>query len=878
MRFKPLFAPLAADVAVEPREIERADAVEIVLAPSAWSDVQVEAWLDWTDAPFSSRPDLPLNGAVHDWAERLAHAGRDGGVFANAAEGRRFEAELTGAVLLGLTAVSDADDRASDALRLDLSEPEAERRLAQQAAVWRRDRLAAHAAEALAQALANVADAVARCEGDAAACADPASNPALTRAAHVARQCGAADADILRAIKGEGLSAGAAPLADAAQAPLIVLAQPDTAAVGGPLALAVAEAALEGPVVAVFTPADADAAADATLAARATLSLPALAAAFGDDFEEALAALTALLVTALDLTLDISSDDRRAAARPIALGLGGLADWAVAQDAAAPAAPASVLAAKLARWANAAAADLAARLGPCAEWEAAKDETLAALTERGEPVEALRAHGRRHAMISLFADDAELSLRLGVSPFAATDVWQTADGEVERRLRPALTVALTRAGADVEAAERHLFGRRTLAEAPGVSHARLRELGFTDLELEGIERALGSVEDFADAFAPPVLDEGFIGDVLGLTLAPGEALLPRLGFDEAAIQAAADHVFGRPDLSDWDAAPEALRSLLSRSGEALEADLRRAVDPFSDTPDLAPVTLDWRADRLDLARALADFALDGRRAAVLHRAEAPADFRLRLPEVEAPRRAESAPALEAAPRTVERVVEKVVERDRTRRRLPDRRKGYIQKASVGGHKVYIHTGEYEDGELGEIFIDMHKEGAAFRSMMNNFAIAISIGLQYGVPLDEFVDAFVFTRFEPSGRVTGNDSIRSATSILDYVFRELGVSYLDRRELAQVTPEAANLDGMDGAPADAPQPVPAARFISKGFARGAAPDNLIVAPFGRKEPSPRTTPQVQAQAGPCPECGDLMLTDRNGTPVCGACGAAPKVQG
>ncbi len=222
------------------------------------------------------------------------------------------------------------------------------------------------------------------------------------------------------------------------------------------------------------------------------------------------------------------------------------------------------------------------------------------------------------------------------------------------------------------------------------------------------------------------------------------------------------------------------------------------------------------------------------------------------------------------------MVEKVVERDRTRRRLPDRRKGYIQKASVGGHKVYIHTGEYEDGELGEIFIDMHKEGAAFRSMMNNFAIAISIGLQYGVPLDEFVDAFVFTRFEPSGRVTGNDSIRSATSILDYVFRELGVSYLDRRELAQVTPEAANLDGMDGVPAETPQPVPAARFISKGFARGAAPDNLIVAPFGRKEPSPRATPQVQA--GPCPECGDLMLTDRSGTPACGSCGAAPKVQG
>ncbi|MGX1800837.1 TSCPD domain-containing protein, partial [Brevundimonas naejangsanensis] len=636
MRFKPLFAPLAAAVPVALREIERADAVESLLAPEAWPDVQVEAWMDWADASAAAQPDLPLNGAVHDWAARLSAAGREGGAFANAAEGARFEAELTGAVLLGLAAVSDADTPPATALRLDLSEPEAERRLAEQAAAWRRERLADQAAEALDQALANVADAVARCEGDATACADPISNPALTRAAHVARQCGAADADILRAIKGEGLSSNAAPSADAPQTPMIVLASPDTAAAGGPLALAVAEAALAGPVAAVFTPADADATADTPLAARATINLPALAAALPQAFDSALAALTELLVTALDLTLD--AQGRCAAARPIALGLGDLTDWAVTQDAAAPALPAAAVAAQVARCANAASADLAARLGPCEEWEAMKDETLAALTERGEAVDALRAHGRRHATISLFADDAELALRLGVSPFAATDVWQTADGEVERRLRPALAVALTRAGADVEAAERHLFGRRTLAEAPGVSHARLRELGFTDLELEGIERALSSVEDFAAAFAPPVLDEGFIGDVLGLTLAPGEALLPRLGFDEAAIRAAADYVFGRPDLSDWADAPEALRLLLSQSGEALEAELRRAIEPFSDAPDLAPVTLDWRADRLDLARALADAALDGRRAAVLRRAEAPADFRLRLPEVEAPRR------------------------------------------------------------------------------------------------------------------------------------------------------------------------------------------------------------------------------------------------
>ena len=134
---------------------------------------------------------------------------------------------------------------------------------------------------------------------------------------------------------------------------------------------------------------------------------------------------------------------------------------------------------------------------------------------------------------------------------------------------------------------------------------------------------------------------------------------------------------------------------------------------------------------------------------------------------------------------VEKIVERVVRAERDK--LPHRRKGYTQKAMVGGHKVYLRTGEYENGKLGEIFIDMHKEGAAFRSLMNNFAIAVSIGLQYGVPLEEFVEAYTFTRFEPQGMVTGNDTIKMSTSILDYIFRELAISYLDRNDLGHVGP-------------------------------------------------------------------------------------------
>ena len=129
---------------------------------------------------------------------------------------------------------------------------------------------------------------------------------------------------------------------------------------------------------------------------------------------------------------------------------------------------------------------------------------------------------------------------------------------------------------------------------------------------------------------------------------------------------------------------------------------------------------------------------------------------------------------------------KKIDQERIRNKLPDRRKGYTQKASINNHKVYLRTGEYMDGSIGEIFIDMHKEGAAFRSLMNNFAISVSIGLQYGVPLEEFVEAFTFTKFEPSGEVKGNTEIKFTTSILDYIFKELAISYLGREDLSNQT--------------------------------------------------------------------------------------------
>jgi len=273
-----------------------------------------------------------------------------------------------------------------------------------------------------------------------------------------------------------------------------------------------------------------------------------------------------------------------------------------------------------------------------------------------------------------------------------------------------------------------------------------------------------------------------------------------------------------------------------------------------------------------------------------------------------------APAGERAQVLAEKIVEKIVVREvrrRDREKLPDRRKGYTQKATVGGHKVYLRTGEYEDGSIGEIFIDMHKEGAGFRAMMNNFAIAVSVGLQYGVPLDEFVDAFTFTRFEPAGMVQGNDSIKNATSILDYIFRELAVSYLDRTDLAHVQPKGNHFDelglgeeeGSNVTPASEDAMAMLKQVVSPGFHRHRMPQNLMVLQGGQSglfsddtqtvsssalvsgfsevstaAPMPprmdeRAKAKMQGYEGDaCGDCGNYTLV-RNGTCMkCNTCGA------
>ncbi|WP_395943956.1 TSCPD domain-containing protein [Brevundimonas sp.] len=875
MRFQSGFVARAEKVAMEIRAVERADTVQDVLAPAGWSDPQIEAWLDWSESQVPA-PLLTgdwLNGGVDAWADGLAARGLSAGVFADRAEAAAFAAELAATILLGLAApVGRA--AAQPAEIVDLSDPAAAIRLAEHRADRATARLALQSAETLADALCAVADAVDRCEGPRGDCGDPSRNPALGRVAATARRRGATDADILRAIDGERPTLALRPFQEGA--PLIALANRTQVAAGAPEALLAAEAMLDGGLILTFHPRDADIMAEPA-AGRAMLNLGAVAGLSADL--EVLPDLVRLWAVALDL--------QTAGESSIALGLDGLLT-ALALSGGDLAVRAEAVAGLVATTAAETSVELARLRGPCVEWDGVKSEAadahrarLARLKANTDPLAAVAARTtgkpapRRHAAIGLFVDDVDARLRLGLGSASAVDIFQTADGEIGRRLAPALATALARADGDLEAAERHLFGRRTLVEAPGVDHAALRALGFTDIELAAVEQALAWADGFDAVFAAPVLDPGFIRDVLGLEDGDGP-LLNLLGVPEEAEAAAALWVFGHGDLSGWGDAPETVSALLA-DPTGVEAGLRRMIEPFSDSADTAMEMLDWRATTAQAARRLSQVAAEGRRAVRLCRAAPPSGPLLTLPTAEpAPRFEAPRPTPVAAPPT-ERVVERVVERQRARRKLPDRRKGYIQKAAVGGHKVYIHTGEYEDGELGEIFIDMHKEGAAFRSLMNNFAIAISIGLQYGVPLDEFVDAFVFTRFEPAGRVTGNDSIKSATSILDYIFRELGVSYLDRAELANADAEHPNPDDLGDGKHDEGEAVPAARFISKGFARGSAPDNLVVLPFGKKaEPEPKVVANTEAVA--CPSCGDFSLQQRGAAWVCDTCGAAPAMQG
>jgi ribonucleoside-diphosphate reductase alpha chain len=824
---------------IERRPLERAAEVVEVLAPAGWTDARVEAWLDWTEG----ETDLPA--AIFSRAEDLAGLAEGLGVFANIQARAAFRRDLGAAMLAGRIAISGP--RAAIEPRLALAAAPDFAATVANLRAQRRGRAAARAAAVeLARRLQAVMDSILRCEGDSAACADPQSNASLARAAEAARQGGAPDAMIVEAITlaraGEDLWLAQTQF-EAGDDPGLSVAAPRDL---GDLADLLATAAWEtGLVDLAFSTEGAQAVARNRNAAHAILDLAPFGAgnAFdGEGFDGA----------AFDAHLRLTAQALAASAQggPALLGLGGLADWLAAQGLA---------------------------YDSDTGRQAARDLFLRASGVVGETA--------LDGGLAIF-DDADLALRLGGSPAAAAP-WagpvthaETADGEMTRVLSEAALQGLAAFGVSADQARAHLLGRLDLSDAPGVNHAALNARGFTEHEIASAEAALPFAERLADAFGPRSIDAGFLCDVLGATEAdladPAFDTLKLAGFTEAEIAAAEAHALGSGALGQAGFLTAEQRAAFLTAedlGPAPYFAMLAALQPLLAAPAVAEIELEWDTAPADARALMVEAARAGVGALRIHRAPTPAHFVLDLPKIaEPPPRAAREP--EPAPRPApERIVERIVERDRTRRKLPDRRKGYIQKAAVGGHKVYLHTGEYDDGELGEIFIDMHKEGAAFRSLMNNFAIGISIGLQYGVPLEEFVDAFVFTRFEPAGPVTGNDSVRSATSILDYIFRELGVSYLARNDLANADPGELNADGLgngkadDGGEGDESPAQLASRFMSRGFARGAAPDNLVFLPTSKGRGA---SPSQEADV--CAACGDVAVVRKGASLICETCGA------
>jgi ribonucleoside-diphosphate reductase alpha chain len=380
---------------------------------------------------------------------------------------------------------------------------------------------------------------------------------------------------------------------------------------------------------------------------------------------------------------------------------------------------------------------------------------------------------------------------------------------------PAALRKLGYAPAEVESIVRYCRGAGSLVGSPRVTHAELKAKGFTSELINKIESELPAAFEIGFAFNRWTLGDEFCRGVLGFTddqlCDPTFDLLREIGFSAEDIRIANDYVCGTMTI---EGAP-ALRAehlpvfdcanKCGRYGQRFIAPMAHvhmmaAAQPFLSGAISKTINMPATATVVEVEDVyMASWKL-GLKAIALYRdgskLSQPLSASL-IDEVitdadeddEVQDNVVPMVAATSQPQVVEKVSERMVYRYLAkRRRMPDRRGGYTQKATIGGHKVYIHTGEYQDGSLGEVFIDMHKEGAAFRSLMNCFAISCSLGLQYGVPLEEYVDAFTFTRFEPNGPVQGHPHIKMCTSIIDYIFRELAVSYLGRHDLAHVMPE------------------------------------------------------------------------------------------
>ena len=462
---------------------------------------------------------------------------------------------------------------------------------------------------------------------------------------------------------------------------------------------------------------------------------------------------------------------------------------------------------------------------------------------------------------------------------------------------------------------RYAIGRASIEGAPHVNPEALRDFGFGDAELSRIELQARSAFDIRF-----VINSGTVGDEFcreRLAIEPDKLadpsfdLLKYLGFTDREIEEANEYMCGAmtlegaPHIRESDLAVFDCAATCGHKGKrclSVESHIRMmaAAQSFISGAISKTVNMPSEATIEDCKSAYEQSWKLGIKAIALYRdgCKLSQPLAAALAGADETENEDASSGHEKVIAFAEQTTSRLIERHR-RSKLPQRRKGYTQKAIVGGHKVYLRTGEYQDGSLGEIFIDMHKEGAGFRAMMNNFAIAVSIGLQHGVPLETFVNAFTFTRFEPSGMVQGNDSIKNATSILDYVFRELGVSYLERTDLAHVKPAGCRFDDLgDGVNESGDENIPAGseekmknillKAASLGYFRNRiqleSPESDDLAGYSAAVPregaavastavrSPGNAARIQGYEGdPCNECGNYTLV-RSGTCMhCATCG-------
>ena len=511
------------------------------------------------------------------------------------------------------------------------------------------------------------------------------------------------------------------------------------------------------------------------------------------------------------------------------------------------------------------------------------DLAEAAIKSWDEALELGEKHGYRNAQATVIAPTGTIGLVMdcdttGIEPdFALVKFKKLAGGGYFKIINRSVPEALKKLGysdTQIQEISDYAVGRGTLKGASGVTHQALKEKGFDDALIEKVEGELKGAFDIRFVFNRWTLGDEFCKSKLHCTDAQlndmNFDLLAHIGFKKSEIDAANNYVCGTMTLEGapglqtahlpvFDCAnpcgrigkrylsPESHIRMMAAAQPFISGAISKTINlPNEATAEQCgdAYKMSWRLgikanalyrDASKLSQPLNARLLDE------EEEEQPAEPVTAPEEATSPieesfteeaeaftetfaQKISRAPQAERARYAATKIIEHVVRRDREK--LPGRRKGYTQKATVGGHKVYLRTGEYDDGRLGEIFIDMHKEGAAFRSLMNNFAIAISIGLQYGVPLEEYVDAFVFTRFDPAGPVTGNDTVKNATSVVDYVFRELGISYLNRHDLAHV-PQESPLTAInsgeggeeeDGAPKEAKKAEQIRRFASAGYLR------------------------------------------------------------